>query len=122
MAWGRATQFDLFAELKNRERSLARQLSDGEQQMLAIARAMLARPLMLMLDEPSMGLAVLVKDRIAQSIKDISNSEKADGFVTIVPRRDIMEINEWSDTFWFSAYQSKKGGSPCQSIYHLVFT
>jgi branched-chain amino acid transport system ATP-binding protein len=52
--------FELFPRLKERQRQLAGTLSGGEQQMLAIARALMARPKMIMMDEPSMGLAPLI--------------------------------------------------------------
>jgi len=52
--------FELFPRLKERQKQLAGTLSGGEQQMLAIARALMARPKMIMMDEPSMGLAPLV--------------------------------------------------------------
>ena len=52
--------FGLFPRLKEREKQLAGTLSGGEQQMLAIARALMARPKLIMMDEPSMGLAPLI--------------------------------------------------------------
>ena len=65
--------YDLFPRLKEREWQLAGTLSGGEQQMLAVGRAMMARPKMIMMDEPSLGLAPLVvKDifRIIQTLKE----------------------------------------------------
>jgi branched-chain amino acid transport system ATP-binding protein len=65
--------YDLFPVLRQRERQLAGTLSGGEQQMLAIGRALMARPALMMLDEPSMGLAPLVvRDifAIVQRIRD----------------------------------------------------
>lgn len=56
--------YDLFPVLKQRERQLAGTLSGGEQQMLAIGRALMARPKLIMLDEPSMGLAPLMMKEI----------------------------------------------------------
>ena len=64
--------FHLFPVLKNRQHQIARSLSGGEQQMLAIARAIMSRPSVLMLDEPSMGLSLLVKENIAKSISEIN--------------------------------------------------
>jgi branched-chain amino acid transport system ATP-binding protein len=56
--------YNLFPVLKQRERQLAGTLSGGEQQMLAIGRALMARPKLIMLDEPSMGLAPLMVKEI----------------------------------------------------------
>ena len=60
--------YDLFPRLKERRKQLAWSLSGGEQQMLAIARAVIGKPAVLMLDEPSMGLAPLIIDDVFEKI------------------------------------------------------
>jgi len=64
--------FRLFPRLQERERQLAGTLSGGEQQMLAIGRALMARPALVMLDEPSMGLAPLVVKDILSTVVRIA--------------------------------------------------
>jgi branched-chain amino acid transport system ATP-binding protein len=66
--------FGLFPRLQERERQKAGTMSGGEQQMLAIGRAMMARPKLLLLDEPSMGLAPLFVDRIYDTIREINEA------------------------------------------------
>ena len=64
--------FALFPRLKEREDGLAGNLSGGEQQMLAIGRALMARPRVLLLDEPSMGLAPIVVQGIFRTLREIN--------------------------------------------------
>ena len=64
--------FELFPRLKERIAQKGGTLSGGEQQMLAIGRAMMARPKVLMLDEPSMGLAPILVEQIFEIIKEIN--------------------------------------------------
>jgi branched-chain amino acid transport system ATP-binding protein len=64
--------FDLFPRLKERERQKAGTMSGGEQQMLAIGRALMAKPKLLLLDEPSMGIAPILVDRIYETIVEIN--------------------------------------------------
>ena len=66
--------YSLFARLQERRNQLAGTLSGGEQQMLAIGRAIMSRPKLLLLDEPSMGLAPLMVQKIFEVIRDISRS------------------------------------------------
>lgn len=67
--------YKLFPRLQERKKQTGGTLSGGEQQMLAIGRAMMSAPELLMLDEPSMGLAPLVIEEIFDSIKEINKEE-----------------------------------------------
>ncbi len=64
--------FELFPRLKERTKQEAGTMSGGEQQMLAIGRALMSRPRLLLLDEPSMGLAPVLVERIFQTIREIN--------------------------------------------------
>jgi branched-chain amino acid transport system ATP-binding protein len=64
--------FDLFPRLKEREKQKAGTMSGGEQQMLAMGRALMARPQVLLLDEPSMGLAPVLVERIYETVEEIN--------------------------------------------------
>lgn len=68
--------YGLFPRLKEREKQMGWSLSGGEQQMLAVGRALMSRPHILILDEPSMGLAPLVIDELFHKIVEINQQQK----------------------------------------------
>jgi branched-chain amino acid transport system ATP-binding protein len=65
--------FGIFPRLRERKDQLAGTMSGGEQQMLAMARALMSRPKVLLLDEPSMGLSPIMVDKIFEVVRDVAS-------------------------------------------------
>lgn len=92
--------FELFPILEERRNQKAGTLSGGEQQMLAIGRALMSRPKLLMLDEPSLGLSPIIKGRIFKSVEEIRNEgitillveQDASSALRIADRAYILEV------------------------------
>jgi branched-chain amino acid transport system ATP-binding protein len=85
--------FELFPVLRDRHHQQAGTLSGGEQQMLAIARGLMARPKLLMLDEPSLGLAPMIVYHIFEILEKIAE----DGMTLLVVEQNVHEALELSD-------------------------
>ena len=94
--------YALFPRLKERQGQLAGMLSGGEQQMLAMARALMARPRLLLLDEPSMGLSPLMVDKVFEVVADIHRQgvtvllveQNASRALALADRAYVMESGE----------------------------
>jgi len=86
---------DYFPQLKQRFTASAGTLSGGEQQMLAIVRGLLAKPRLLMLDEPSMGVAPILKDVIFSALRDIRDRERLG---LLIVEQDVGIALDISDT------------------------
>jgi len=95
-AWRQSLEriFALFPVLAERRQQLAGTLSGGEQQMVAIGRGLASRPRLLLLDEPSMGLAPSVADMIFECIEEI---HREDGVTTVLVEQRVVEALESCD-------------------------
>ena len=85
--------FELFPEIKDRQKQLAGTLSGGEQQMLAIGRALMSQPKLLMLDEPSLGLSPILVQKIFKLINTIHQS----GTTVLLVEQNAMAALEIAD-------------------------
>jgi branched-chain amino acid transport system ATP-binding protein len=88
--------FELFPILHEYRGTQASRLSGGEQQMLAIGRALLARPALLMLDEPSLGLAPIVIDRVFETLEEL----RTDGLTILLVEQNAARTLELADRIY----------------------
>ena len=86
--WDLPAVYELFPRLAERRRNLGNQLSGGEQQMLAIARALMTNPALLLLDEPLEGLAPIVVEELAAAIRKMT-SEGSNAFILVEQHVEI---------------------------------
>ena len=89
----RDRMFQLFPRLAERRNQLAGTLSGGEQQMLAIARGLMSRPKLLMLDEPSLGLAPLVVKEVFRAVREVRDA----GITVLLVEQNVAQALELAD-------------------------
>ena len=89
-----ARMFDLFPRLAERRRQLAGTLSGGEQQMLAIARCLMGEPRLIMLDEPSLGLAPVVVEDVFRVVRELN---ARDGLTILLVEQNVVQSLSFAD-------------------------
>ena len=102
IAKDKARMYDMFPGLKGREKQLAGSLSGGEQQMLAIGRALMSKPTLLMMDEPSLGLAPILVKRVFEIIAELNrqgltillSEQNARGALKVAHQGIVMETGK----------------------------
>ena len=104
--------YGLFPRLAERRKQLAGTLSGGEQQMLAIARALMSRPKLLLLDEPSMGLAPLMVQRIFETIRAVA----AEGVTLLLVEQNAKLALEMCDRGYVMESGSIRLSAPAQAL------
>ena len=85
---------EIFPILRERRRQVAGTLSGGERQMCAIARALMCRPVLLMLDEPSVGLSPLMVERVFETVEALARRE---GLTVVMVEQNVTEALEVAD-------------------------
>jgi branched-chain amino acid transport system ATP-binding protein len=103
---------DRFPILGDRSSQLAGTLSGGEQQQLAIARALMSRPRMLLLDEPSLGLAPIFVDRIFELIAEL----RSDGVTVLLVEQNVHRALEVADRAYVLSVGSVVASGPTDTL------
>jgi len=92
--WTTARVFELFPRLKERRRQGGGSLSGGEQQMLAIARALVTNPKLLLLDEPTEGLAPIIIEELLRALRRLFREERMAGVIVEQRAHKILPITD----------------------------
>lgn len=110
--WSLRTVFDLFPVLKERARSMGTMLSGGQQQMLAIGRALMANPSLLLLDEPSEGLSPVLVDELVGALNQIRRA----GTGVLVVEQHLSLVKRSTDRFVILSKGQVVGAGPIAAM------
>ncbi|MGA3304449.1 MAG: ABC transporter ATP-binding protein [Stellaceae bacterium] len=109
--------YELFPRLKERSGQLAGTLSGGEQQMCAIGRALMSEPKLLLMDEPSAGLAPLVVEQVFELVKRI----RQEGFTVLIVEQNVGQVLEVVDRAYLLEAGRIKLAGPAAELKHNDF-